>query len=257
MYRESIKFLNDAFLIACILCLFFVWIQYFWRSFWQTLLLAIPLTTLTFWIIKIITSKKNEHKEQTAADEKKIIEASQQFLIAPKKEVISFFKQVLAQQYGEIKETTKGLHFKIDGENYLFIPSYSTLKLVDRDILPLLQNKGCKVVTACKNYSDEAEDLANIFSKRIELWDEKQVYSKLLKPTGTYPQLIKIEQTKVKRDYRKIIFARQKAKPYFFSGLVILFASFFVRFNIYYVIISSLLFFTSMYCLLYKKREEI
>ena len=257
MYRKSIKFLNDAFLFACILCLFFVWIQYFWRNFWQTLLLAVPLTALAFWAIKLVIGKKNEHKEQTAADEKKTVEASQQFLLAPKKDVLEFFKQVLSNQYGEIKETTKGLSFTKDNEKYLFVPLYSTLKLIDRDILPLLQNKGCKIITACKTYSDEAEDLAQVFSKRIELWDEKKVYSKLLKPTETYPQLVKIEQTKVKRDYRKIIFARQKAKPYFFSGLVILFASFFVRFNIYYVIISSLLFFTSMYCLLYKKREEI
>lgn len=256
MYKKSIKVLNDIFLFVCILCIYFVWIQYFWRNFWQTMLLVIPTTIFTFWIIKVISNKKSDHKEQTLVDEK-VVESSQQFLLAPKKDVFAFFKQILSQKYGEIKETAKGLEFTFNQERSLFIPVYNTLQLTDRDILPLLQNKDYRIITACKSYSDEASDLANVFSNRIELWDESKVYNKLLKPTESYPQLVQIEQKKLKRDYRKIIFARQKAKPYFLSGIVILSASFFVRFNIYYVIMSSLLFFTSMYCLLYKKREEI
>lgn len=257
MYKKTVRILNDIFLFACILCIYFVWIQYFWRNFWQTILLVIPVTIFTFWIIKVVSGKKSERKEQTLEDEKKAGEASQQFLLAPKKEVLSFFKQVLNQQYGEVKETTKGLEIKTNEKKTLFVPTYNTLHLSDRDILPLLQNKSYKTITLCKSYSDEAGDLAKVFSERIELWDESKVYNKLLKPNETYPKLVEVEQKKIKRDYRKIIFARQKAKPYFLSGLVILFASFFVRFNIYYVVISSLLFFTSMYCLLYRKREEI
>lgn len=256
MYRKSVRVLNDIFLFFCIFCILFVWVQYAWRNFWATTLLCLPISGLAFWAIKAVSNKKQDKKEQTSKDIKLMENASKQFAVAAKKDLFFFFRELLCKQYTEVKETPKGIEFLKDGQKYLLVPLYSSFLITERDLLPLLQIKNHKILAVCKSFSKESGDLVAMFSERLELWDEEKVYNKLLKPNDLYPSLVKIEEKKVKRDYRQIIFAKEKAKPYFLSGLVLLLSSFFVRYNIYYVIVSSVLFFVSMYCLLYKKKAS-
>ena len=91
----------------------------------------------------------------------------------------------------------------------------------------------------------------NLKNYSISIFTKDAVYSEFLKPSGLYPKIIFEPNKKKKLKLKEIMlisFNKTNTKKYFFSGLIIFVCSFFVRFNFYYVFMSSLLFLFSLIC---------
>lgn len=247
MYRKFIIFANDLLLILSIFCLSFIWLQYVKRDVAFSIVVGASITTVVYVIIRYTLQKRSDKKSSNSADHEKMKDASAQFMFASTKQTLDFFTHVLADKF-EIKKKVNMLELKRDDCCTLFIPMYQTFIITERDILPFLKKENCDVMVCGKKFSGEAKELSLLYTKKLKLLDEEQVYHEILKPANTYPSFANINKQKKKLHLREVVFNKNKTKPYFFSGLVLLLTSFFVRFHIYYVIVSSILFLTAIFC---------
>ena len=79
---------------------------------------------------------------------------------------------------------------------------------------------------------------------KIILLNSKDCFLKLIKKYNYFPKNLKNLnlQEKLKfKEFLKLSLSRKNAKGYFINSLILLFSSFIVRLNIYYVIMSSIL----------------
>ncbi len=252
MYRRFITFANDLLLILSIFCLSFIWLQYLRRDLTFSIVLAAAITTGVYMIIRYVLQKRSDRNSLNSADQTKIKDVSAQFMFASTKQTLDFFAHILADRF-EIKQKAAMLELKKDESCTLFIPLYQTFIITERDILPFLKKEKRDIMVCGKKFSGEAKELSALYTKKLKLLDEEQVYNELLKPVNTYPAFSNINKQKKKLHLREVVFSKNKTKPYFFSGLVLLLTSFFVRFHIYYVIVSSILFLTAIFCSFNKK----
>lgn len=130
-------------------------------------------------------------------------------------------------------------YLRADGE--LMIP-YFTMQPVSADAVALLLRElGTEPFTLlCNALSPEAEKLLTSFGKKAIRCDE--VYS-LFARTNTMPDPLicgEIPRRTVKQKLHRT-FGKRNARPFFVSGLLLLFMSLFTFFPIYYLVTGSIL----------------
>lgn len=85
--------------------------------------------------------------------------------------------------------------------------------------------------------------------KKIVLLDSKATFIKLVKPYNFYPEDLKEIEFSTKPKFKEILKAsisKKRAKGYLVASLILLFSSFIIRMNIYYVVFSSILLLLSL-----------
>lgn len=126
-----------------------------------------------------------------------------------------------------------------DGE--LYIPLF-TMQPVSADAVALLLRKhGTTPFTlVCNALSPEAEKLLSSFGREAMPGDD--VYA-LFTRTGTTPSPLicaEIPRKTVRRKLRRA-FSKRNARPFFMSGIMLLFMSLFTFFPVYYIVTGSVL----------------
>lgn len=117
-------------------------------------------------------------------------------------------------------------------------------------IVRLAKEKGIsKLAIFCVNYTPKTKMfLENLEGIEVQICD-KSCLSLKTKKAGLTPPNVLREKTPHKLKFKEFIsisLAREKAKKYFFSGLLIFFCSLIVKNSIYYVLMSSFLFLLSI-----------
>lgn len=119
-----------------------------------------------------------------------------------------------------------------------------------------LKNEVNSLVILCQTcQKEDLTLLQSIKNVKIEVYAFTKAYEYFCKySTPPEIELVSVSQNKIKfKELAKEAIAPSKAKNYFFSGLLIFFCSLIVRYNIYYVLMSSVLFFLSILCLAKKR----
>ena len=99
-----------------------------------------------------------------------------------------------------------------------------------------------KLVILCNDYDKVLPGFVKNFNQEIIILDKYQTYLSLYKEYDYYPAIIERQKTKNSyKQYLAVAFNRSKTKGYLFAAVILVLSSFFVKFNIYYYIISSLL----------------
>ncbi len=97
--------------------------------------------------------------------------------------------------------------------------------------------------------------LQSIKNVKIEVYVFSKAYEYFCKySTPPEIELVSVSQNKIRfKELAKEAIDPPKAKKYFLSGLLIFFCSLVVRYNFYYVLMSSVMFFLSILCLAKKR----
>jgi len=99
------------------------------------------------------------------------------------------------------------------------------------------------------------ENLSGIIVKVVE---KNEIFNKLFVPSNIFPEKIFETKSLGKLKFRQIVkmsFRKDKAKKYFLSGLLVFFCSLIVQNNIFYVLMSSIMFCFALFSL--TKKEEV
>lgn len=250
-----LKFFNLLFRIILIFLICFVWARYFVKDLSLSLLYTAILTAAIELLMHIFIEKKERKftikKEEQALSEK----ITSNFTLAPETAVEFFF------ELGKINyHATKHAKFVVlerkevkncpcEIEKTIIYPLYSFAPLSPQNLVEILKEVkkvgANKIVVCASKVSSEAlAATKKIPNVKFILLDSNGVFLKIIKKNNFYPknlQEINIEAKPGFKDFVKAAFSKKRAKGYLLASLVMLFSSFIVRTNIYYVIFSSLL----------------
>ena len=138
----------------------------------------------------------------------------------------------------------KSAHLQEDAiaiEDSLYVPRFTMQPLSADETAHIIRAYGREKVTIlCNALTPEAEKLAHSFG--IKLMRKNEIYD-LFTRTKTTPDpliLADLPRKSAKRTFRRIV-SKKSARPFFTSGVLLLFMSLFTFFPIYYLISGSVL----------------
>ena len=235
-----LKFFNLLFRIILIFLICFVWARYFVSDLTLALVYTAILTAAIELLFHIFTQKK-ERKFSLKKEEQKLSEKiSSNFILSPES-AVEFFFELGKINYHATKHNEK--------ERTVIYPLYSFSPLSAQNLIEILKAvrkiKVSKIVVCANKVSSEAISATKkIPNVKFILLDSNGVFLKLIKKNNFYPKDLKEINVEAKpsfKDFVKAAFSKKRAKGYLLASFVMLFSSFIVRTNIYYVVFSSIL----------------
>ncbi len=224
----------------------FIWINYYNRQFSSSLIFALILTTSLEAIIQLYTSHKNHKLQLSKTEEQKLVNVANQLTYGTTSLVFNYYANLLKTKYCSQKYSD--CIVVINDHKICVIPMHKPSSINSSDVnyaYKIALNHKCTHAIILTNSIDtEAQKLIkSITSVTIDTLDIYEVYNTLIKPYGAEPNFnVNISTPKTsKQDLLNIAFNRKRTKSYLLSGFVLIFASLFTPYNIYYVVMSSLL----------------
>lgn len=234
------------FRVVIIYILSFVWIRYFIKNLALSLVLA-SIFTLVCEIIIQFVKKKLQQKNKISKDEQKEIEnMTNSFVYSTETQNINFFYNLAKTKHNAVKKS-KYIEIIHPNTKIILFPFFLLRELNAQDIIYVYnktKNANPKRIVICtNNFDNTAQTLANKLPTQTVLLDSKQTYFNLIKKYGVYPPKVelKIPQRQTFNDLLSYALNKKRTKGYLFSSILILFCSFFVPYNLYYIIMSSVL----------------
>ncbi|MBQ9792461.1 MAG: hypothetical protein IJW32_01770 [Clostridia bacterium] len=240
----------------------FVWIKYFSKDILLSIVIALSFLIIFNLIRFFIKNKKSINNTISKKLEEDINQYSLTFLSNTTKENLDFFAKVIKNKEPTVDFKKNLILYKSNDILTALCPIFNEKEIIAEKCLKYISYaKELKIhilCFLCCNTSLKTNSFLSGFKDiEIKILDKKQIFNQLLKPTGIYPE-IKFnfkENKKLKlKELINISFNKSRAKGYFLSGLFIFFCSFVVRYNFYYVFMSSILFLFTIFC--YLKKEE-
>lgn len=266
-----LKFFNILFRIVLIFLICFVWARYFVQSLSLALVYTSILTLSIELLIHIFLERK-QRKFKLKKEEQSLAEKiTANFIYSPEKALSYFYnlgkinysatkhsKFVVLKRKNEIGE----LEIK---EKTIIFPFYSFSPFSAQNLVEVLSKvkkvDANKIVVCSNKISEDAKlEAKKIQDVKVVLLGSNDVFLKLIKKNNFYPKDLKEISTENKLGFKgfiKLAFSRQRGKGYLLGALVLLFSSFIVKTNIYYVFFSSLLLIFAFVCLFLSPRKNI
>ncbi len=158
----------------------------------------------------------------------------------------------------ELKIKSNNLFIKINDKNCQIIFATHFDSLNQKNLIDLLDEQAFDadkyIVICCENATTNKNLYTN---KEIEIIDKTKLYD-LMEENDC---LIKGENINSKidksnfKDLLSMVFARSKAKSYFFCGLILIFSSIILPYHFYYLVFGSMLLLFSIICKVWKRRK--
>ena len=259
-----LKFFNLLFRISLIFLICFVWVRYFTPSLSLSLIYTALLTLSVELLIHVFLTRK-QAKFNLKKDEEKLAEKISSNFIYDPTLAVSYFYNLAKINYNAKKNKNfivlwrKGSNETLEqnnednlsekAEKTVIYPLYSYNPLSPQNFVEIIRKikttNATKLIVCCYKVSNETVAIAKKTPNiKIILLDSKGCFLKLIKPHNFYPQNLKEIEFSTKPKFKDVLkgsISKKRAKSYLISSLILLFSSFIVRMNIYYVIFSSIL----------------
>lgn len=252
-----LKFFNVLFRLFLIFLICFIWVRYFISNLGLCLAITAILTFSFEILIRFFLDRKLAKNKLKAEEEKLAEKISSNFIFNPKLAQSYFLK--LAKINHQAKKV--GSYIEVFNKDdaaakTVLYPCYSFSPISAQTVVEIIRktekSKPKKLVVCGYMISKEALDVAKKFpGLKIVLLGSKECFLKLIKPAGFYPENLKEVELSSKPKFKEVLkgaISKQRAKGYLLASLILLFSSFIVRMNIYYLVFSSILLILSFVC---------
>lgn len=221
----------------------FVWVRFFLHNFALTILLSATISFFVCGLYYFLSKQKTEKQQLSETELEKAHNISIHFLLSTKKETISELEKLFSKKYDV---TAKSDHLIVN--NTMFRPIYTSETISDKDILESfakIKNTNLKkLIICCKNASPIAIKIAGLIKeKEIVIFDEYWAYKNIFLPLEFNPPKVEIEEKKKDKNLDAFLqnaFNKKRTKNYLLVAVFLLFGSFLLRYNLYYIIFSSI-----------------
>ena len=223
----------------------FIWLRFLIKPIILTIVIS-TLTALFFeFSLNIIYLKKNNNKKLKLKEKE---DAENMFLsLSITNKFVDFFNKLASTRHN----TEKKLNYivvKHKDYNVILYPFifFKTLEPddINKIILDLKNENYKKLVICCNESSKNTDKHIKNFEFEIVILDKYETYLSLYKFYNYFPEITLSYKPIKKEGFKDLLalsFNRSRTKGYLFSAIVLLFSSFFIKFNLYYSIFSSLL----------------
>ncbi len=229
-----------------IFSLTFIWVRYFIHALWLSILLSCLITMVLDIFIRFITKRRN-NKSNMKIKEKE--EAENMFLsLATSSNYMTFFLNLSKKENPNATKKKNYIILENPENKTLFYPFMSANELSKDDIAKIIilanKEKAGKIVITCGEINKEAFSFSKSLNIPIILLDKFSTYNDLYKYYDIFPKITLTYQKSKKLAFKEMLaysFNKSRTKGYFLSAIVLLISTFFIRMNIYYTIMASLL----------------
>lgn len=229
--------LDTLFTALCAFLLFFTSIRFYTGSVYAALAFAIAAGILFGSLSFIYISRKQNKKLLISRDEKQKKLLALHLSLSTDDYVCDLFNKCLSAEDSPA-ETKNGKVYVKDGV-YFF--EFKMQSITEDDIAKVIKNKsdGKKTILCCK-ISPEAAALAETFL--IEIKNIDYVYE-LLKKRDLLPEKYVYQGARKTGFFKRVKshFSRRICAPLFWSGMALLFLSYFTFFPVYYIVSGGIM----------------
>lgn len=244
------KIIDNFVLILTIFFVAFLWVRYYEHN---TLLIFLYTGLITFLLcslIHLLTNKKQKKLEISQKEAVFIENLSNFLLFSSKKQVLLEFEKTLKKR--SIPYTTHS--FYISFNDYILVPLYCKQTIDDEIILDTIKKlnsqKVCikNIIICAIDFDKSAKNISKKTPEyNIKLYNQAETYLTFFKPIN-YELDIK-PKPKQKTTFKQklnnlslVAFNKKRFRAYIISAIVLFVSSYFMRYNLYYLIFSSILF---------------
>ena len=235
--------------IKCILIFLiaFIWSRYVFKDIWKAVFISIIIASFIELILYLI-SKKNNNKKHLKINEKETAENMFLSLSADLNQLEFFFNLVSTRHKDIIKRKR---YIKIMHEQNFKVILFPLLKFqqlqiddINNIVKECKNDKPSKLVIVCNAYDKICYSFSKNFDFEIIILDKYETYSQLYKEYEYFPKITFKYKKETKKTFKELIaysFNKTRAKGYIISAIIIFISSLFVKANLYYCIVSSIL----------------
>jgi len=253
-YKTKFSYIIDfIFKVVSIFLISFIWIRLFEHNL-TLIIIYSALITLVLSLISTIISVKKIKKENLSNEENlNFKNAIYKLNFYSKPQLLTFFNNMIKNKF----KTTKNTDFiLLENDNKKIGLFFNfNFETTDKNFISLIYrkikvNKLNKVLIFSNDFTKETKELCENFKDiKFSLLNASDTY-KFMKKYNSLPsnEIEQVKKTKYKfKDFLYIAFNKSKTKRYFFTGIIFLISSIFMRYNIYYLVFTTLMFLFAMF----------
>lgn len=238
-------------------CLFFIlniiWCLYFFNSIIVVFVVSIIATVLEIVLIDTVSIKKLKRQKPKTEELQHMENINLSFIFMPHDQVVDFFYKLCSTKHNSIKNIN---YVEVLNETKTIVyPCFKNANLTSDDVIEFYNNCNKdnvkKIIILCNKFDSDINEVVNNLSVKIIVLDYKQTYYSLLKKYEFYPPITTQNKQTIKSSYKLILsnaFNKKRTRGYVVSSIFIIFASFFVSYRIYYLIVASILLVFAIIC---------
>lgn len=240
MFLNVLKWLIK---FALVFMIFFIWLRYAFDSDLQAALISLPCGIIVIALINLLTRNKKETISLKIKEEQ---EARSMFDNLIQNKNYDFFFQLAKTRHKNVKKNRICTIIENE-EGKIMIYPYLKMKALDKDCalsiyISANKQKIAKVVICAQAIEKDVENFCKNLSIDIVLLDQYDCYQYLFKEYDFFPQQAHTPSSSSK--HKQIFgyaFNRSRTKGYAISAMLLLAISFFIRQNLYYCIVATIL----------------
>ncbi|MCL2229075.1 MAG: hypothetical protein FWC00_04585 [Firmicutes bacterium] len=231
----------------------YLWLSFYVANIVLVFIISFFITAAVNTLFYILKIRRSARAKVTREEKKHINQIMLQFRFQAQAKTLNLMKtafQILGRQ---VVSTQKKLKFYRAVDEHEENPTLCNMFLLFQinptvdDVVKCISatNKGAITYIASESFHPSVIAYVASLDKQVVLMDGTDVYKQLLEPAQIFPDFTvhyKTRQRLQLNELKRVMFMRTKSKSYIFLGVIILATSFIVRFNIYYIIIASVLF---------------
>ena len=248
---------------AIIFALAFIWCRYYIKPVYLSVAAALGATFILSLILFLISRPKKRKTAISGVEKEHMNDVINQFMYSSNRQNSEYFYGLIKNEYPAtlLPECIVTENNKV---KTLMFTRFTIAPAIPDDIREIIiecRKYGAKrAIVFCGAFSDKAKETAGkIEGIEIVLMNAENTYG-FLKDFNLYPA-ITIETTQKRRKPLKVFFkyafSRTKVKAYLWGAAIMLLGSFFVLYNLYYLISATVfLFFALLSFISFKFKQE-
>jgi len=252
--KSSFSFILD-FIFYCFLIFFisFIWLRVYIHDNTLIIVLSSIITLVLSTILSIIYKNKVDKYKLSKKEMKEKKEILNKLIFSNNLEIndylLKFFNDYKITKHREFLEIKK------DDEKILVFNSF-TINSCDNDfILSCIKKSGKlkikKIMIFASSFNKDCPSfIKNIKEFKIKLIDFDEFYINFIKKENIIPENKIIYEEKTRYSFKELLniaFNRKKTKTYVVTGIIFLISSIFLRYNIYYIVFTTIMFLFALF----------
>lgn len=264
LYMSKFKIINlfdKLFISISIFLIIYAWINFYVRNLWTTFFLSLIFSAACVFVLYYFLNKKQEKVELGKKNTDEMNKSFLVFRLTPRKQKMELLYNLLSKEFNTKLDNGILTYIK-DEKKHLVIVATHIERISENDLINLVDeflDIDVDVIDIICNDVNPNINSKIFVDKKITFITKQKLYLDYFSKYQIFPDNSKIDTSITKLRFMDILnnmFIPQKAKSYFFCGLILIFSSIILPYHIYYIVFGSLLLIFSILCKILPKLKK-
>lgn len=264
LYMSKFKIINlfdKLFISISIFLIIYAWINFYVRNLWTTFFLSLIFSAACVFVLYYFLNKKQEKVELGKKNTDEMNKSFLVFRLTTRKQKMELLYNLLSKEFNTKLDNGILTYIK-DEKKHLVIVATHIERISENDLINLVDeflDIDVDVIDIICNDVNPNINSKIFVDKKIIFITKQKLYLDYFSKYQIFPDNSKIDTSITKLRFKDILnnmFIPQKAKSYFFCGLILIFSSIILPYHIYYIVFGSLLLIFSILCKILPKLKK-